>query len=303
MWKSPAVLMAAVLSVLVMGAMFVFRGPPAELSVEPDPVAGSSLGGTAGQDPADPSGAFLSRPPASPSLATAFEQSGDLKSFVDRLTASDYRSDPDAAWFVARAYEYCSDYASDPAEYANQTTFLIGLAKSPVRENLQSARDRVQRRCYRFPSDGDGTLYSREAHIANALTAASAGSVAAEAWLLWNDAPFSTGDHYVPDLARRVKASRDPEAYAAIAEAIGIGVSPVWLGSDLPPDLAYQAWRIAACRIGADCSRGGSFMTRGCSAGGDCFPYPDYETLVARSVLAPMAYEAVRSEVDRIVAY
>ncbi len=139
----------------------------------------------------------------------------------------------------------------------------------PAAAALAAARERISSRCARFvPSDD----LSREAVVALRLSAARAGNLAAEASLLALGRPLSEADGYRKDVVERVRASRDPEAYAALAPAMGAVASgqQTELGEVSGTPFAELAWQLAACQLGLDCGANSALMTSYCANGGIC---------------------------------
>lgn len=201
-------------------------------------------------------------------LRRAFEDSTDLFAYSRELMVLAAAGDADAMWLLSLVQDHCAGYAADPAGYVQDTRVIAGLGLSNGAAML-SARQRVQQRCARFmPADGfsSATVFTRR------LQAAQAGSLAAEAALLAMEQPLQEGDDYQRDLVQRVLDSGDPFAYLAIAPAMGtIGSGRRdTLGEVSGSELTEIAWRVAACRLGMDCSPGGTMMTNYCVNGGIC---------------------------------
>lgn len=207
-------------------------------------------------------------PPALSPLRRGFEDSPDLFAYSQELRALAAGGDADAMWLLSLVHDYCAGYSADPAGYAQDTQLIqrLGLSNGAA---MVSARQRVQQRCGRFlPQDG----FSLPRIVTQRVQAANAGSLAAEASLMAMDRPLQQGEEYRRDLVQRVLDSGDPFAFAAIAPAMGTAAGP---RKDTPgavsgTELSEIAWRIASCRLGMDCSPGGSMMTNYCVNGGIC---------------------------------
>lgn len=212
--------------------------------------------------------AVMQAAPALSPLRRGFEDSADLFAYARELRTLASAGDADAMWLLSLVQDYCAGYAADPAGYARDTRVIAGLGLSNGAA-LLSARTRVQRRCARFvPEDG----LSLPAIITQRVRAAQAGSLAAEASLLAMERPLQQDEDYRRGLVQRVLDSGDPFAYLAIAPAMGtIGSGRRHtLGDVSGNELSEIAWRIASCRLGMDCSPGGSMMTNYCVNGGIC---------------------------------
>ncbi len=237
---------------------------------------------TTTEQPAGPDTASFAASPAPPALRPAvartvpalsplrrgFEESTDLFAYSRELMALAAAGDADAMWLLSLVQDQCAGFAADPVGYAQDTRVIAGLGLSNGNAML-SARQRIQQRCARFvPQDG----FSLPTLVTQRTLAARAGSLAAEASLLAMDQPLQEGDDYRRDLVLRVLDSGDPFAYLAIAPAMGTAGSGrrETLGEVSGSDLSEIAWRIAACRLGMDCSADGTLMTNYCVNGGIC---------------------------------
>ncbi len=212
--------------------------------------------------------ATLRPPPALSSLRRGFEESADLFAYSRELMMRASVGDADAMWLLSLVQDYCAGFAADPSGYAQDTRVIAKLGLSGGGAML-SARQRVQQRCARFvPQDG----FSLPMIVNQRTQAARAGSLAAEAALLAMDRPLQAGDDYRRELVQRVLDSGDPYAFVAIAPvmgSVGSGRGET-LGDVSGSELSEIAWRIASCRLGMDCSPGGSMMTNYCVNGGIC---------------------------------
>lgn len=197
-----------------------------------------------------------------------FEAADDLYAYARGLTARERAGDPEALWLVSRVYEYCMGYAMNPAGYAGDTHAMAEL-RLPNTAALVAARERVSQRCARFvPSDNLSPTFI----VAKRKEAAQAGSVVAEASLLAMGAPLFDSDDYKKDLVRRVRISRDPEAYVAVSPAMGTAASEDvdTFGEVSGTTLTELAWVVAACELGQECGPDSTLMTTYCANGGIC---------------------------------
>ncbi|MGY0559884.1 hypothetical protein ACW7G2_04070 [Luteimonas sp. A277] len=201
-------------------------------------------------------------------LGEAFEAAEDLHAFVHRLLPAAMAGDAGAAWMVSRVYDYCAAHATDPAGFARDTAQLgrMGLTTSA---SMVAARERMAHRCRQFaPIDG----IDRELVLWYRVEAAEAGSLAAEAALLAMGEPLDEEADYRRDLVDRVQASGDPEAFSALAPAMGLAASgdPAYAGQMAGTPMAELAWQLGACALGLDCAQEGALMTSYCANGGIC---------------------------------
>ncbi len=246
-----------------------------------------------------------SAPAASPrhwvSRQQAFERSPDLFAFVEELLPAATAGDGEARWLVSRVQEYCDGYARAPADYDRDTGLIERLALRGARP-LGEARTRVASRCRRF---GPGDALSFVQLVQQRQGAADAGSLAAEAALLAMGEPVEADAGYRRELVERVQASRDPDAYAALAPAMGRrAAGDAALVDQVAGTQASEfAWRLAACRLGLDCSPGGALMTTYCAHGGICAPpgTEDFSAFVHEAALTPDEAHEVERMVDELV--
>ncbi|MBD9478862.1 hypothetical protein [Pseudoxanthomonas sp. PXM02] len=134
--------------------------------------------------------------------------------------------------------------------------------------------------------------------------AAKAGSLAAEAALVASRAPLSRDENYLRALRERVARSRDPEAFLAMADAMGPEASslPHVFGPESGTEEATLAWTLAACRTGLDCRSNGALMTTYCLAG-ICGPYNNFEQLVFEGLLPASERNRINEMVGRVISY
>jgi hypothetical protein len=265
---------------LLLSAAVVFRGGhTAPVVLDPqrvDVVAGSGLQvevarlgaavepGSGVVDTARPAQAL----PTRSRRRAAFEQATDLYAFAGSLAPAVQAGDPEALWMMSRVYEYCADYAAAPADYASDTRAIADMQSRAAAARV-AARERVSARCRRFvPADG----LSYTAIVALTTEAAEAGDLAAEAALLAMGEPLRPEAEYRAGLVERVRESRDPEAFVALAPAMGVRASgdPALAGEVAGTQLTEVAWQVAACELGMDCSADSALMTAHCANGGIC---------------------------------
>ncbi|UNK41979.1 hypothetical protein MNO14_13625 [Luteimonas sp. S4-F44] len=198
----------------------------------------------------------------------AFERSQDLFALVQRLRPLAETGDAEARWLVSRIHEYCAGYARAPVDYARDTLLLASLPL-PAARPLREARARIERRCGRFVADDAPSFVQL---VEQRREAALAGSLPAEAALLSMGAPLADDEDYRRGLVDRVLESADPDAYTALAPAMGEAAAgdPALAGRVAGSQNAETAWHNAACSLGLDCSGDGALMTRYCAEGGIC---------------------------------
>ncbi|QNH18605.1 hypothetical protein HEP73_03920 [Xanthomonas sp. GW] len=240
-------------------------------------------------------------PAASPDRRTALERSPDLYRTAQQLSAAAAQGDADASWLLSRIYDYCAGYAMNPAGYAADTR-AIDAAQLPTSGRMVDARARVGRRCAGFvPGDG----LTRQAIVAQRVQAARGGNLAAEAALLTLGQPLQSSAGYKRDLVERVRASGDPDAYMALAPAMGLAASGDDSLDERIAGTAFTelAWQLAACRLGLDCGPNSELMTRYCANGGICSqdPTQDFSSFVYDAAVPRQGTDTMNDMVNRLV--
>lgn len=305
--------------IVIVGAMLVLVSTwPGGASVTdvlpPEPgsdvvMASTASSGPAGV-PARPVARAASQPrSAHPAASTesprrAFERSQDLFAFLQWIEPLATAGNADARWLVSRVHDYCGAYARAPLDYQRDSALIESLALAAARP-LSHARGRVAARCRRFvPADdvADPVMLLEQRRLA-----ALAGSLAAEAALLAMGEPLEDDPDYRAGLVDRVQASGDPEAFVALAPAMGLAAAgdPALdvdgqPAGDLPSELA---WQLAACELGQDCTPTGALMTGYCANGGVCArgARQDFPSFVRGTALSPREADAVDHMVDALV--
>ncbi|MCI2246777.1 hypothetical protein L3067_19380 [Xanthomonas sp. PPL568] len=277
------------------------------LSLPPAPAAAvqtTAVAAGAAPAPAAPASALL---PASMPTPTRLrgeaegERGADLYRTAQQLSIAAAHGDPEASWRLSRIYDYCAGYAMDPIGYGADTR-AIADARLPTSAQMVQARARVGRRCAGFvPGDG----LTRQTIVAQRVQAARGGNLAAEAALLALGQPLHAGAEYKRDLVARVRASGDPDAYVALAPAMGLAAS----GDDgldgrvAGTQFSELAWQLAACRLGLDCGPDSELMTRYCANGGICSrdPTQDFSSFVYDAAVPRQGTDTMNDMVNRLV--
>jgi len=199
----------------------------------------------------------------------------DLFAYAQRLRWQADSGNVEARWMLSRVYDYCSQYANDPGGYQLDNTVLNGMGER-ASTAMASARQRVAARCGGFVAS-DGLGYPLV--FAQRRQAAQAGNLAAEASLLADGQPLQTDEDYRRGLVQRVRDSHDPEAYMALAPAMGIRASGdrAMTGLVAGEALSELAWRVAACELGMACGSDSVLMNSFCANGGICSQQTDQD--------------------------
>jgi len=231
-----------------------------------------------------------------------FERAADLYAFASDLAPAARAGAPEALWMLSRVYEFCATYAEAPGDYASDTQAIADLSL-PTSAARVAARNRVSARCRRFVPADD---LSYTAIVALTTDAAEAGDLAAEAALLAVGEPLHPQAEYRTDLVQRVRESRDPEAFVALAPAMGIRASgdPALAGEVSGTQLAEVAWQVAACELGMDCSADSALMTSHCANGGICSrdPGQDFSGFVFDAAVPKQGADVVNGMIKSLAS-
>ena len=301
----------ALASALLLAAIVAYRGEPGAMA-SVDPVT-TGLAGEAPVDVRQPATtghriAVDARPRQSrhnvsgrSDRRAGFERARDLYAYASTLAPAVRAGEPEAIWMLSRVYDYCSAYAMAPADYARDTQAIrdMGLKTSGA---MVAARTRTSARCARFVP-GDDLSYTMI--LGMTREAAEAGSLAAEAALLALGEPVDTSDAYKHGLVERVRQSREPESFAALAPAMGIQASGdrAFEGQVAGTRLAELAWQVAACELGMDCSADSAVMVSQCANGGICSrdPGQDFSSFVFDAAVPRQGADVVNGMADSLM--
>ncbi|WP_049458316.1 hypothetical protein [Stenotrophomonas maltophilia] len=201
-------------------------------------------------------------------LRADFEEATDLYAYAQRLRVQADDGNHEARWMLSRVYDYCAQYALDPGGYRLDNNVLAGLGLTAAPAMVQ-ARERVAQRCGGFvPGDKLGAARV----LAERRKAAAQGNLAAEASLFAEGEPLHDSPEYRRDLVERVRASRDPEAFMAIAPGMGTRAAGDRAIADqvAGEPLSELAWRVAACELGLPCGADSVLVNSFCANGGIC---------------------------------
>lgn len=247
---------------------------PSAVSPSPQLVAGGELPAAAGAPAATALRRSVERVRAGvPSglpldIRADIEGDSDLFAYAQRLRSQAGAGNVEARWMLSRVYDYCSQYAMDPGGYQLDNQVLTGMGDATALA-MAAARERVSTRCSGFvASDGLGyAMVTRERQ-----QAAREGNLAAEAALFADGQPLQQDAPYRRGLVERVMASHDPEAFMALAPAMGLRASGdrAMTGLVAGDPTAEVAWRVAACRLGMECGPDSVLMNNYCANAGIC---------------------------------
>lgn len=239
--------------------------------------------------------------PGMSDLRAGFERARDLYAYAGRLAPAVRAGDPQATWILSRIYEYCSAYAMAPADYTRDTRAIRDMQLATSRA-MVAARNRTSERCGRFVPADD---LSYTVILGMTREAGQAGSLAAEAALLALGEPLDPSDAYKRGLVERVRQSRDPESFAALAPAMGIQASGDRAFEDqvAGTQLAEVAWQVAACDLGMECGAASSVMVSQCANGGICSrdPAQDFRDFVFDAAVPRQGADVVNEMVDLLM--
>ncbi len=225
----------------------------------------------------------------------------DLFAYAQRLQLQAANGNAEASWMVSRVYDYCAIYAMDPGGYQLDNALLTGLGMTASPAMVQ-ARERVARRCGGFvASDGLG----RQLILSQRVQAATAGNLAAEAALFADGQPLQDSPDYRRGLVERVRESRDPEAFMALAPAMGQRASGDSALNGLVAGDQYSelAWRLGACELGMACGPDSVLMNNFCANGGICSQDggQDFATFVYDAAVSRQGAGKMKTLVEELI--
>ncbi|WP_369970294.1 hypothetical protein AB8E26_10130 [Stenotrophomonas rhizophila] len=225
----------------------------------------------------------------------------DLFAYAQRLQLQAANGNAEASWMVSRVYDYCAIYAMDPGGYQLDNALLTGLGMTASPAMVQ-ARERVARRCGGFvASDGLG----RQLILTQRVQAATAGNLAAEAALFADGQPLQNSPDYRRGLVERVRESRDPEAFMALAPAMGQRASGDSALNGLVAGDQYSelAWRLGACELGMACGPDSVLMNNFCANGGICSQDggQDFATFVYDAAVSRQGAGKMKTLVEELI--
>lgn len=236
-----------------------------------------------------------------------FDASEDLRALVGQLQAASAGGDGTATRLIGKAYEECFIVALNGlASFQRDQEQRLKLeADQQAREGTALAFARVAQRCAGF----NGDVLKLKQVEAMRDKAASQGNLAAMAEqfrhrMVAGGAAYGAKEQ--ADLARRILASKDPEAVAAMAELMGdVAASRT---SDLAPfpagsTRAEAAWQLAACDLGRNCGAQGSYLSSVCVSVGLGCRSSTVQDLYRRELLPPAEFEKARQLAGQLVSY
>jgi hypothetical protein len=252
--------------------------------------------------------------PGGPSAATVgqayqsrFDASSDLRALVDQLRPESAGGDGTATRLIGKAYEECFIVALNGlASFQRDQEQRLKLeTNEQARQGIERAFAQVGQRCKGF--NGVALKLNQVEEMRN--KAASQGDLAAMAEQFRHR--MTAGDQgYGPqeqaDLAKRVLASKDSEAVAAMAELMG-DVAASRRG-DLAPfpagsASAEAAWQFAACNLGRNCGAQGSYLRTVCVSAGLGCRASSVQEMYRRELLPPAEFEKARQLAGQLVSY
>lgn len=233
-----------------------------------------------------------------------YAESRDLYALTLELIPRSETGDGRASTLIASAYQECWLYARNPAGFMNDMA-LRGQIRPDLKAGMGRISRRISERCAGFPGRSIGPS------VANGMLerAANQGDLAAEAQLLgakMRSLDDKAANNTLKTLAEVVVASRDPDAYLAIAPLMGQlsngrqeFLYPLPVGSSL----AEASWHLAACRLGADCTANGPTVTRMCLFGGVNCGLKSLSQFYREEVLPPADQKRLQQQLDYLTKH
>ncbi|GAB3377112.1 hypothetical protein GCM10027431_32640 [Lysobacter rhizosphaerae] len=235
-----------------------------------------------------------------PQTATKAAQQPDLFAVASSLEARSRSGEGQASREIAKIYEDCWLYAKNPAGFESDAQTLAKLQPKTAAKRLSAARI-VMNRCHGFA----GANIGPEAVAEYRALAMRQGDLAAEVEKFAQGAMVGNAStDEVKLTVDEVMASRDPDAFAAMASLMGpAGVeyqenlSPIPAGSLL----AEAAWNVAACRLGRPCGPDSAAVLRMCVGGGINCELRDVKSFYVQEMLPPADAEKLEQLVNSLV--
>lgn len=222
-------------------------------------------------------------------VSTVEPESARATDLLDVLDASARKSDPESLRATAMALDECHLLSVSPDHFALVES---ASAESTYGRNLPFLRKLAPAyiaRCARVAA----VTKPRTADVLAALiAAASTGDPWANAKLFRRESQDLSVDES-DRLLGRILASRDPDAILALADYMYMPRDGSRYTSLAGSNLHVQAWQLAACDLGADCSATGRLMRDACLFGGICGEYGDWRSMLASELLTPQDYARV----------
>ena len=228
--------------------------------------------------------AALSRPtpaihaPIAPShssaIFTRFEESDDLRSYVEH--ASSHLDDPQTMYYVSQALEECRTWAATPDDPVPASVIVV--SSMDLRQAMRTAAgEALAEPCRGF----EGEIIDSREVLALLQEAARQGEPHARArMLLFRDiaAPKNDAIDEIPGLL----ATGDPQVVRDVGAFLARGeVSLSYGGEDIEASTAAIAWELAACDLGYPCGPFSRLVLARCAVRGTCDAYR-YDEAIAR---------------------
>lgn len=228
-------------------------------------------------------------------LRSSFYNSTDLSSLSSNLQLFSNAGDSEATRLIAKSQQECWMFALNPDGFSRDLQHRV-LVRPDIERQLEDSFSRVSQRCSGFR----GQSISLEQIRRTLLKAIAQGSIAAEAEFFSREMVANEYEYDAEkqlDLVERVIASKDPEAFAAIAASMGgssvdriDALAPYPAGSTT----AEAAWLLAACGLGMPCGKNSVFLTSACVGGGIGCTSNSVEDLFMQELLPPAEYKKAR---------
>ncbi len=234
-------------------------------------------------------------PPEDITVGLEFQSAADLRAFYQK-----YRQHPSPGikYWVANALESCVRFAKNPdgQPYESADDFLHSSVEGKQLADRTDTFNRLRSRCNGLETRPvKETLSEINTLKADAVLGGDAKSLAARGVLIDNKYSDS-------DIAHSVKGilhAQDPYAIAELANILQRpGLDYILIGTNNHPvsyELVESAATLAACELGADCSRGSINWQTLCIDTGRCD-----SNGVSRHVLDYLDSDADRLEAQRV---
>jgi hypothetical protein len=230
-------------------------------------------------------------------IALEFQASRDLKAFYEK-----YHADPAPGmkFWVAQALDICIRFAKNPQgnSYESSNDFFLSSSEGKQLADRTEAFKNMQSRCNGLELRPVKEI-TREVNELKSAAASQGDIKAMAAQGLLIDDKYSDAD--IAKTVRSVLTSQDPYAVAEMASLLqrpGLDYMLLGLGNQpVSYEIVDAAARLAACDLGADCSRDSLQWTAACIEQNRC-----NAPSVTRQLLDNLDSDADRIEVKRVSA-
>jgi hypothetical protein len=231
-----------------------------------------------------------------------YENVADLSLIADGIKSRAEAGDAVAARLYAKMLEECWMYSMTAKQYKEGQDAMSKVRK-PYVDIYKNIGSVVEKRCKNFTRGQRVSMKEYNLWYGQAVLSRDGQAIAR---LVSNNIVAHPLDgQALREGVDMIIASRDPEALLDLANLMG-SYNPSQssaLGPYSGRDIDENAWRLAACRLGANCSGRSPLLVNYCVNGisiSACMGYNLQET-IRRDILSPSEYAAAWSESTQII--